>query len=163
MRRAVVVATLVFVCALGVWGQRTVPARIIMTVGHHYGSEPPLLAKNDLIVTHGGKPLTITRLTPLRGWASLDLYVLVDNCSSCEVGSNFDELRRFIASQLSTTSVGVAYIQDGHLQVAVAPTTDHQRAIKALSPPGGSKPSSPYGAGGFNLKAGSTTQHTTWC
>lgn len=104
MRKAVVFLSLVFACALSVWGQHTVPARIIVTVGHYYGPEPPLLKADDLTVTQGGKTLTITSLRPLRGWATLDLFVLVDNCSSCEVGSNFDELRRFIASQLSTPS-----------------------------------------------------------
>jgi hypothetical protein len=141
------VACLLFSCSLAVWGQSTVPARIVVTMGHYYGHEPPLLTANDLIVTQQGRPLTITSVTPLRGdRASLELFVLVDNCSSCEVGSKFDELRRFIATQPATTSVGVAYIQDGRLEVAENPTADRERSIKALSPPGGSKPSSPYDA-----------------
>lgn len=144
-------AWLVFACALTVWDQATVPARIVVTMGHYYGQEPPLLTASDLVVTQvvtqGSKPLMITSLTPLRGdRAGLELFVLVDNCSSCEVGSKFDELQRFIAAQPPTTSVGVAYIQDGRLQVAENPTTDRERAIRALSPPAGSRPSSPYDA-----------------
>jgi hypothetical protein len=147
MHKVAGVACLLFGCSLAVWGQNTVPARIVVTVGHYYGHEPPLLTTNDLIVTQQGRPVTITSLHPLRGnRASLELFVLVDNCSSCEVGSKFDELRRFIATQPSTTSVGIAYIQDGRLQVAENPTADRERALKALTPPGGSKPSSPYGA-----------------
>src|ERR1019366_3474981 len=38
------------------------------------------------------------------------------------------------------------YIQNGHLQLAQNPTADRERAVKALSTPAGSKPSSPFGA-----------------
>lgn len=138
---------LVFACSLTVWGQGTAPARVVVSMGHYYGREAPSLRASDLSVTQNNKPLTITSLIPLRGdRAGLELFVLVDNCSSCEVGTKLNELSKFIAAQASTTSVGVAYIQDGQLQVAVTPTLDRDRAINALSPPGGSKPSSPYNA-----------------
>jgi hypothetical protein len=45
------------------------------------------------------------------------------------------ELRRFISYQPSTTAVGVAYIENGRLQVAEKPTQDHERAVKALNTP----------------------------
>lgn len=138
---------LVFVSLQPAWSQSAVPARMIVTMGHYYGREPVLLTANDLIVTQNYKSLTITNLTPLRGdRAGLELFLLVDNCSSCEVGTKFEELRRFIAQQPATTSVGVAYIQDGRLRVAENPTTDREEAIKSLSPPGGSQPASPYEA-----------------
>lgn len=147
MRKISEYTLLMFACSLAAWGQSTVPAQIVVTMGHYYGSEPPLLTANDLLVTQNHQPLKITGLTPLRGdRAGLELFILVDNCSSCEVGSKFDELRRFITAQPSTTSVGVAYIQDGQLQVALHPTQNRMQAIKALSPPGGSKPSNPYDA-----------------
>ena len=147
MRKIGEYTLLMVACALAAWGQSTVPAQMVVTMGHSYGNEPPLLTANDLIVTQNHQPLTITGLTPLRGdRAGLELFILVDNCSSCEVGSKFDELRRFITAQPSTTSVGVAYIQDGQLQVALHPTQNRTQAIKALSPPAGSKPSNPYDA-----------------
>jgi len=59
--------------------------------------------------------------------------------SNCEPGSKFEELSRFIISQPSMTTVGVAYIQNGRLQVAENPRTDHERALKALSIPAGSE------------------------
>jgi hypothetical protein len=138
---------LVFACSLALWGQSTVPARMIVTMGHHFGNEPPLLTANDLTVTQNDRPLTITSLTPLRGGhADLELYVLVDNCSTCQAGPQFVELCEFIDAQPSTTSVGLAYIWNGQLQLAVNPTPDHSRSIKALSLPEGGKPSSPYDA-----------------
>jgi len=119
----------------------------MVTIGHHYGHELPLLTQDDLTVTQRFDPLPVTNLIPLRGdRVGLDLFLLVDNCSSCEPGSKFEEVRHFIESQLPTTAVGIAYIQNGQLQVAENPTRDHQRAIKALSAPTGSKPASPFGA-----------------
>lgn len=137
---------LFFACS-PVVGQNAVPARIVVTTGHYYSQEAPLLTANDLIVTQDSQPLTITNVTPLRGdRAGVELFALVDNCSNCEVGPKHDEFVKFINTQPSTTSVGLAYIQDGKLQIAENPTTDRERVIKALSPPGGSKPSSPYDA-----------------
>ena len=134
-------------CSQAVWSQSSVPARIIVTTGHYYAQEGPVLTKDDLSVTQESRPVTLTDVIPLRGdRAALELFVLVDNCSSCEVGQKYEELRKFITSQPPTTSVGVAYIQDGKLQIAEHPTLDRERVIKALSPPGGSQLSSPYNA-----------------
>jgi hypothetical protein len=123
------------------------PAEMVVTVGHFYGADPSVLTRDDLTVTQQYNPLAITDLIPLRGArASLELFLLVDNCSSCEPGSKFEELRRFIGSQPSSTALGVAYILDGRLVVAEKPTRDRDRAVKALSAPAGSKPSSPFAA-----------------
>jgi len=144
-------ALLALAYPLFTWAQATSPAgtpvQIMVTVGHHYGHEPPTLTRDDFMVTQLYAPLPVANLFPLRGdRAGLELFVLVDNCSNCEPGPKFDELRRFILSQPSTTAVGVGYIQNGRLEVVEKPTQDHERAVKALSAPAGSKPSSPFGA-----------------
>ena len=141
--------SLLLACALLSWAQTPVPAgtpvQMNVTIGHHYGHIPPTLTKDDLTVTQRYQPLTVTGLTPLRGdRAGLDIFLLVDNCSSCEPGSKFEELSHFIGSQPTTTAVGVAYILNGRLQVAENPTTNHERAISALSTPAGNKPASPF-------------------
>jgi hypothetical protein len=133
------------------WAQTTapagVPAQMIVTVGHHYGQAAPLLTKDDLAVTENFQPLEVTSLIPLRGdRADLELFVLVDHCSNCEAGSQFEELSHFITSQPPTTKVGIAYIQNGRLQMAEMPTSDHSLAVKALNTPEGSKPASPFNA-----------------
>jgi len=124
-----------------------VPARMVVTLGHFYGHEPPLLTPDDLIVTQPYEPPKITSLVPLRGdRAGLELFILLYNCSNCEPRSKFEELSRFISSLPSTTAVGVAHIQDGRLEVAENPTPNRERAVSALSSPKESKPSSPFGA-----------------
>jgi hypothetical protein len=119
-----------------------------------------VLTKDDLsVITTRYESLGITGLTPLRGErAALELFILVDNCSSCEAGTKFQEMSRFIRSQPATTSVGVAYITNGKLTVAEAPTADRERAIRALNTPSGSPPASPFDA----LKELIGTWRPTW-
>lgn len=124
-----------------------VPTRVTITLGHSYGMPLGDLKAEDLTVTHDLDKLLVLGLTKLRGEeARLELYVVVDNCSSCEVGAKFDELSRFLTTRSASTDIGVAYIQDGKLQIALKPSRDHKRAIEALNAPEGSKPASPFPA-----------------
>ncbi len=133
--------------ALPLWAQTPasegIPASLVLTLGHHYGKAPPELKASDLVVDAQGATLPITKLVPLR--SALELYLLVDNCSNCEPGSKFEEIRGFILAQASTTKVGVAYMENGELRIAQMLTTDHKKAVSALSVPSGSKPANPYG------------------
>ena len=143
-------AWLTFACTL-VLSAQTQPAgasaKMLVTVGHYFGHEPPLLTKNDVTIKQQFDPLPITSVIPLCGdRAGMELFLLVDNCSNCEPGTKFEELRRFITSQPATTAVGVAYIQDGVLKIAENPTLDRDRAVKALSAPTGGKPTNPFSA-----------------
>jgi hypothetical protein len=149
MRKVGMAAGLAFVFRLVTSAQSTpfsdMPTQMVVTVGHYYGHQPSLLTRDDLIITQQVDPLPITKVIPLRGdRADVELFLLVDNCSNCEPGSKFEELRRFIGSQPATTSVGVAYIQDGLLKIAQYPTLDRERTISALSAPTGSKPWNPF-------------------
>lgn len=149
MHRVVKTAGLALACSLFAWGQSEssagVPAQMIVTAGHFYSHVAPVLTSQDLVVTQQFEPAKITNLVPLRGeLAALELYVLVDDCASCEAGTKVDELRRFIVSQPATTAVGVAYIQEGRLQIAEKPTFDRARAVKALNAPTGGTPANPF-------------------
>jgi hypothetical protein len=122
-------------------------ARAIVTVGHRYGEESATPKASDLTVSRGLEELAVVGLTPLRDPQDpLELYVVVDNCSSCEPGSKFEELKKFLLARSASTKIGVAYIQDGKLQIALNPTTDHALAAGALNPPSGSTASNPFNA-----------------
>jgi hypothetical protein len=148
MNRSTRLAWLAFVCPLLTSAQSpapAVPVRMLVSVGHYHSDRSPTLRRDDLIVTLHDELIRVTNLTPLRGErGALQLFALIDNCSNWEPGYRFEELRRFILSQPSTTAVGVANIQDGRLQVAENPTKDHERAAKALNTHAGCKPSSPF-------------------
>jgi hypothetical protein len=150
MRQVQRIAFLISVCGLGLWAQSTppnAPAQVIVTIGHVYSRPAPLLTASDLTVTQDYAPLPISQLVPLRGdRGDLELFLLVDNCSNCEAGSQFEDLRKFISAQAVGTRVGVAYIQDGRLSVALEPTSDRKQAIQALNTPTGNKPASPFAA-----------------
>lgn len=108
-------------------------------------TKTPTLTRDDLIVTQHSESLPVTNLIPLGGdRARLELFLLVDNCSNLALGDRFEELRRFIRSQPSATTIGVAHIQNGRLQLTEKPTEDHERAARALRASTGCKPSSPY-------------------
>ncbi len=91
---------LTFACTLVLSAQTQpagVPAKMLVTVGHYFRHEPPLLTKNDVTIKQQFDPLPITSVVPLRGdRAGMELFLLVDNCSNCEPGTKFEELRRFI-------------------------------------------------------------------
>jgi len=151
MRLAQRITLLISLCSPLLWAQSTPPAgtptRMIVTTGHFYSRPAPLLTASDLIVSEDYEPLPVTSLIPLRGdRAGLELFLLVDNCSNCEAGSQFADLRKFINSQSPTTSVGVAYIQEGKLTIAENPTPNRERAIQALNTPTGNKPTTPFSA-----------------
>jgi len=121
-----------------------VPARMIVSVGHFYSEQAPVLTRDSLTLTQGIESLSPVNVAPLRG--PVELFLLVDNCSSCEPGAKFEELRKFIASQSPTTTIGIGYIRDGNLEIALKPTADRDLAVKNLNPPTGSKPSNPFAA-----------------
>jgi hypothetical protein len=152
MNKSESVAWAVFVWPLFAWAQAvsppSTPARMVITVCPSYKYDRATITRNDLIVMQRQYgPATVTNLIPLRGdRAGLELFLLVDNCSNCELGSKLEELRRFIGSQPSTTEVGIAYIDNGHLKVVENPTQDRDCAVKALKGPTGNMPSNPYGA-----------------
>jgi len=149
MNRVLRFIGLTFVCTLLIGAKSEPPGppvQMIVTMGHIYAEKPPLLTPNDLVITQKDEELPVTNLVPLRGdRAGLELFLLVDNCSNCEPGNKFEELRRFIGSQPPTTAIGVAYIQDGRLVIAEKPTLDRGRAVNALATPTGSSPSNPFG------------------
>jgi hypothetical protein len=148
MRKARQFFSLVLACSSIMAAQTTSSptglARIVVTSSSYY-HDPPVLTADDLIVKQEYGPRPISALIPLRGArADLELYVLVANSSNSELGPRFADLRNFLNSQPPTTSIGIAYIQDGHLEVAQRPTHDRELAIQALSPPSGSTPSNPF-------------------
>lgn len=133
-------------CSLLMWGQApaTTHAHVIVTAGHYYSHEAPKITGQELIVLQGFEPRAIAALTPLREDSPLELYVLVDDCSSCEAGTKFDELRRFVLLQPATTLVGVAYIEHGQLKLVEKPSEKRERALAALNPPTGGRPANPF-------------------
>jgi hypothetical protein len=122
----------------------SVPIQITVSAGHFYTEQAPVLTRDDLTVRQGFEEVPIVSVTPLHG--AIEIFLLIDHCSSCEPGTKFDELRRFIVAQPPETSFGVAYIREGKLEAALNPTQDREAVVKAINAPEGSKPANPFNA-----------------
>lgn len=113
-----------------------VPTHIVVTVEPHKGKTIPAVNQGDVIVHEGHMRDKVTEWIPATGdHATLDLFILIDDTSETELGTQMDDIRKFIDSQAGTTRVGVAYMQNGTAQVVQNLTNDHAAAAKSVRLP----------------------------
>jgi hypothetical protein len=124
----------------------TVPIGIVVSVEAKHGKEVPAVLKEDVRVSHDHDRLQVTGWTPCQdNQAGLELFLLIDDASSTDLGTQFDDLKKFMMAQPATTTIGVGYARNGTVQVMQKPTSDHAQAAKALRLPQGLiDASSPY-------------------
>jgi hypothetical protein len=120
--------------------QPSAEVQMIVTSADHMNHQPLALKGVDLKIVDA----TITDLVPFKGGRDLDLYILIDDAANYDFGAKLRELRQFVTSQPAATSIGVAFIREGTLDVVEQPTRDHQRAAQALRAPSGSIAANPY-------------------
>ena len=119
---------------------------VITAVGKN-NENPAPLRQQDLQVQVGGKSMPVTDLVPLRGdRAGLELVILIDGSARTSIGSQLADIESFVKSLPPTTSVGIAYMENGRAVFSQPLTADKAMALKALRLPGGSPGSSasPY-------------------
>ncbi|HTS08326.1 MAG TPA: hypothetical protein VMP68_22340 [Candidatus Eisenbacteria bacterium] len=125
------------------WAQQSatsegVPAHIVVTVEPKHGSTVPEIRKEDVMVYQGRDRDPVTDWVALQGdRAGLELFILIDDESGLNVGSQLDSIKQFINTQPATTKIGVAYMQNGIARVVQNPTNDHAQAANALRLPMG--------------------------
>jgi hypothetical protein len=113
-----------------------VPVGMVVTAEAHHGSEVPVINREDVMVYEGHDRDTVTDWVPAQGdHAALEFFVLLDDGSGINLGSQLDDVRRFIEGQPASTKIGVAYMQDGVARIAQNLTSDHAQAAKALRLP----------------------------
>jgi hypothetical protein len=125
----------------------TVPVSVVVSVEPKHGKDIPAVTREDVRVFKGRDRLQVTDWVPLQADKSgLELFVLIDEASGTNLASQFDDLRRFMEAQPSTTAIAVGYLQYGTVMIAQNFTTDHSAAGKALRIPLGylGAGSSPY-------------------
>ncbi|MBZ5523219.1 MAG: hypothetical protein LAP21_13360 [Acidobacteriia bacterium] len=137
-------ATLAIFCATFSWpfqkdGPPATTVSILVSVEAKHGKEVPAIYREDVRVFHDQERLQVTGWTPMQGeQAGLELFMLIDDSSDTSVGSQLDDLSRFIKGQPATTEVAVGYIRNGTVIVTQNFTPDHALAAKALRIPLGS-------------------------
>jgi len=112
--------------------------RLLVTVEPHHGNNVPVINRDEVMVHEGHERDTVTDWAPANGeHAALELYVLIDDQSDSSLGSQLEDLRKFIDGQPASTKVGVAYMQNGTARIVADLTSDHAAASKALRLPMG--------------------------
>ena len=107
----------------------------------------PVVNREDVMVHEGHDRDAVIDWVPAQGErASLELMIMLDDGSNTTLGTQLEDLRKFINAQPDTTTIGVAYMRDGTAQVAQNLTGDHALAAKALRLPLGTRGAngSPY-------------------
>ena len=124
-----------------------VPVHTVVTVEAHRGSDVPVINREDVMVYEGHDRDTVTDWVAAQGdHAALEFFVLLDDESGLNLGSQLEEIQKFIEGQPDSTKIGVAYMQNGTARIAQNPTSDHALAAKSLRLPLGAAGinSSPY-------------------
>ena len=113
-------------------------AHMVVTVEPHKGKEVPEVKADDVMVYEGKDRDKVVDWIPATGdHATLELFVVLDEGSSLSLGTQLDDLRKFVTAQPETTKVGIAYMQNGVTKVVQDLTSDHEAAAKALRLPMG--------------------------
>jgi len=151
LRNSLVIAAGVFASALFSAAREpevTVPVQMTVTldvIGE--GKRMPEVTREDVMVTQGKDRLKVTDWVAARGdRAGLELFILIDDASESNLGTQLSDLKAFINAQGPATSVGVGYVRNATVEIAQNFTQDHAAAAKAVRLPIGMPGSygSPY-------------------
>src|ERR1700680_2433455 len=114
------------------------PVRIVVTAEARHGSDVPQIAQADVMVNEGRDRDQVTSWVPAQGEnAALELVILLDDGSGMSLGTQLDELKKFVLAQPASTKVGLAYMQDGMAKMQQNLTSDHAAVANAVRLPMG--------------------------
>jgi hypothetical protein len=114
------------------------PTHMVVTVEPHKGKDVPTINRDDVMVYEGKERDQVIDWIPAQGdHAALELFIMLDDGSNSTLGTQIEDLKKFINEQPPSTAVGVAYMQNGVAKVEQNPTTDHALAAKAIRLPMG--------------------------
>jgi hypothetical protein len=109
---------------------------MVVTAEARHGNDVPVIQKEDVMVYQGRDRVQTTDWIPLQGeHAGLELFILLDDASGSSLGSQLEDLRRFINSQPAMTRIAVGYMRNGTVDIAQNFTDDHAQAAKSLRLP----------------------------
>jgi hypothetical protein len=109
---------------------------MVVTAEAKKGGEERAILANEVQVYQGRERVQATDWVALQGeHAGLQLFIVLDDASSTTLGTQFEDLRKFIVLQAPATMVGIAYMRDGGVDIAQNLTSEHAAAAKALRLP----------------------------
>ena len=130
------------ILATSLWASETtpdsgVPVSVVVTIQGQHNATAPHMTAGDMLVSQNSQPRQITGLEPLERTGALQLWILIDDGSSPNLGSQLADLRQFVLAQPHTTEIGIGYMRYGSVEKLQPLTTDHELAAKALRLPTG--------------------------
>jgi hypothetical protein len=120
---------------------------VVTVLPKHEGEVPSSVANQDLAVKLNGKNAKVTKWTSLQGPENrLELVVLIDGSARNSLGSQLEDITRFVKSLPPNTKAAIAYMENGNAVFAGPLSADHAQVLSALHLPGGTRGSdaSPY-------------------
>ncbi len=112
-----------------------VPVHTVVTVEAHKGSSP-VINREDVMVYQGKDRDQVVDWVPAQeDHAALEFFILIDDSSNSTLGTQLNDIRKFIDAQPPSAKIGVAYMQNGAAQIVQNLTTDHQAAENAFRLP----------------------------
>jgi hypothetical protein len=121
--------------ACAVWAQDQ-PTRVIVTVEGQKDAAPTNLTKDDVMVYLDNQRMRVTDWAPIQSdGIGLELWLLIDDGTDTSLGTQLDDLRKFVLDQPATTQIGIGYLRNGSVQELLKPTADHALAAKTIRLP----------------------------
>lgn len=110
-------------------------AQVIITATASHGAVPNL-TREDVSVREDRKTCAVISLAALNTPdSSMQLVIFIDSSSTHQIGSQFDEISRFLESLPQTAEVALAYALNGAARIEQPFTTDRAAIRKALHLP----------------------------
>jgi len=120
---------------------------IVTVLPKHDGDAVGNVSAQSAKLKVNGKESSVTKFVPLTGERdSLELVVLIDSASRTSLGSQLEDIARFIKSLPPNARAAIAYMQNGGAAMAGPLSADHAEVLKGLHMTAGSAGSngSPY-------------------
>ena len=112
------------------------PVRIVVTAEATGKHSPPTLSARDVSVTSGKDNLPVIDLVPASGAnARLQLFLLMDDSSTTEIGTQIGDLKQFVQALPATAEIAIGYMRNGTTNRVQEFTTDHATAAAKIRLP----------------------------
>jgi len=122
------------------------PVSVIVTAEGQESTPAPQLTMDDVLVSQNKQHMPVTGLEPLHGQSGLQLWLLIDDGSATNLGTQLADLKAFVLAQPASVQIGIGYMRNGGVQKVQPLTSDHQLASEEIRLPTGmpSISASPY-------------------
>jgi hypothetical protein len=109
----------------------------VVTVLPGKNAPAPAIAQQQLSVKVNGKESTVTRWKQFGPNAPVEMVLLIDGAARTSLGTQMQEIEKFVQSLPANTSATIAYMQNGEAVLSGPLTTDRAETLRGLHLTGG--------------------------